>query len=144
MLKDEEGTNEEDNVRLVLNQVAEKDVPFNLDSEIVFKVNSDDELVMTTKVIDNQIGAPTIATRRFSRFDLDNLIEINKVQSQRPSFSVTPNLSRRGSYNVRQDETQDSLSQLLSAKLEKRRLSIPKTPASLQSNGPIIEISHHK
>ena len=143
-MKDVETTNEEDNVRLVLNQVAEKDVRFNLDTEIVFKVNSHDELVMTTKVIDNQIGDPIIGTRRFSRFDLDNLIEVTKVQSHRPSFSVTPNLSRRGSYNVRQDETLDNFSQLLSAKLEKRRLSLPKTLTSLQSSGPIIEISHHQ
>ena len=137
LLKDTE-SKDEDNVRLVLNQVAEKDVRFNLDSEIVFEV-CDGDLVMTTKVMTPCIGT-VIGTRCFSRYDLDNLTEVSKVQSRRPSFSVTPNLSRRGSYNVRQDEILENFSQILAAKMEKRRLSLPKNI----SRGPLIEISHHE
>ena len=138
-MKDTESNNE-GCVQLVLNQVAEKDVSFNLDSVITFVV-CDEELVMTTNVMTPE--GPIIGTRRFSRYDMDSLTEVNKCPSRRNSFSVTPNLSRRGSYNVRQDETLDNFSQMLSAKLKKKRLSLPKTLDNLQTSGPIIEISHH-
>ena len=127
-------------VRLVLKQVAEKDVRFKFDSEIVFEM-WDEDLVMTTNVITSTGWIS--GTRCFSRYDLDNLFEANKIPSRRASFSITPNLSRRGSYNVRQDDTLENFAQILANKQEKRRLSLPKPPAVVQTGGPVIEISHH-
>ena len=110
-MKDTEETEENDGVRLVLNQVAEKDVEFHLDSEIVFEV-CDGQMVMRTTVYTS--NGPISGTRQFSLYNLDDLQDPTPNPSRRPSYcpsatpsrrasmSVTPNPPRRGSISAPQ------------------------------------------
>ena len=58
----------------------------------------DDNLIMTTTV-DTKKG-PISGTRQFSRYDLDNLMDMTPIASRRGSYCTSPNLSRRGSVNI--------------------------------------------
>ena len=131
--------------RLVLQQVAEKDVYFNFDSTIVFEV-CDGELVMTTTV---QTGKGIISgTRNFLEYDLDKLGNMMPISSRRGSFAPSPMRSPRGSVITiaGQPSKEDQEEDLLHPPPKHvRRLSLH--PPSLSDHTlqqkPSIEISHH-
>ena len=170
--KDPDNVYEED-VKFVLSQVAEKDVWYKSDSEVVFEVGDDGDLIMTTTIFTND--GPVSGTRTFVRFDLDTLHDIDPIQGRRNSALITPNLSRRGSFDVSSGRrgsdlfapnlsrrgsfnvpsrrasnielTEEALQSLL--KISERRLSLPRNPIHLLPPGqetkvtPSIEISHY-
>ena len=86
---------EDEKSRLVLKQEAEKEFEFHFNSEIVFEV-SGETLLMTTTVLTND--GPIIGTRTFSRYDLDQLLDMAPYPDRRPSFCMAQNISRRGSF----------------------------------------------
>ena len=114
-----EDNEDDDGVKLVLKQVADRDERFHFDSDVTFEVY-DGELVMTTTVHTDE--GPVSGTRTFTRYDLDKLMDLNMNLSRRNSncsrrnslrkssaspdntrrnsVCVSPNLSRRASVNV--------------------------------------------
>ena len=170
--KDPENIDEED-VKFILSQVAEKDVWYKSDSEVVFEVRDDGDLIMTTTIFTDD--GPVSGTRTFVRFDLDTLHDIDPIQGRRNSALITPNLSRRGSFDVASGRrgsdlfapnlsrrgsynvpsrrasnielSEEALQSLL--KISERRLSLPRNRIQLLPPGqqteltPSIEISHY-
>ena len=122
---------EDEKARLVLNQEADKEFEFHFNSEIVFEA-LDETLVMTTTVFTND--GPIIGTRTFSRYDLDQLLDIVPNPDRRPSFCMAQNIARRGSFattNLKAPEAlhEDILHQL--GARSRRRSSVAKVPEHL-------------
>ena len=70
-----EEAEEEENVKLLISQISDKEVEFRYDSEIVFEVDGGD-LIMTTTVYTKE--GPVSGIRRFVQFNLDNcLVDTN-------------------------------------------------------------------
>ena len=77
-----EDNEDDDGVKLVLKQVADRDERFHFDSDVTFEVY-DGELVMTTTVHTDE--GPVSGTRTFTRYDLDKLMDLNMNLSRRNS-----------------------------------------------------------
>ena len=146
LVQDEKNINNKEDVKLVLTQVAEKDVRFKFDSKVVFEMR-DGVLVMTTTVETDK--GPVSGTRTFSWFDLDNLHGGSRRGSYLDFLPVVKVPSRRGSYNVASQSSSEVLdSERVSEALQKtlgRRLSVPRIQVGCiqPSQGPMIDITEH-
>ena len=124
-------SDEDEKARLVLNQEADKEFKFHCNSEIVFEA-SGEILLMTTTVITNE--GPIIGTRTFSRYDLDQLLDIVPNPDRRPSFCMAQNITRRGSFATTNMRAQEALHEDILHQLgarSRRRSSVAKVPEHL-------------
>ena len=145
-LQKDQGNKDDTQARLVLRQVAEKDVRFRFDSEIVFEV-CDGKLVMTTTVQTDK--GPVSGSRQFLEYDLDKLCNLREVSStQRGSFSLSPFIgSPRPSFSLSSRRSSKEIPEEISQQLARkfgRRLSMPKVSEQLLPLKQSIEISHHE
>ena len=146
---------EDKNIKFVLNQIADKDLEFNYDGEVVFEASDDGESLAMSTTIKTSDGNVS-GTFYFSRYDLDSLNDKGGVTSRRASFCHAKNASRRNSIespNNRSRRNSVNLlpggidpSQFLSSIQNKfgANLSVPMISEKLDTAlNPEIEISHH-
>lgn len=131
-----------DDISLVLDQVAEKDVKFRNDSKTVFLVK-DEELHMITTV--QTKSRPVTGTRTFGMYNLDNLGD-TMILKGGGRFGLSPNVSRRGSFMTPRRASFENSGELqVPSSIDgNRRLSVTKVPDHLLPKAPVIEISEYK
>ena len=135
-----------ENVKLVISQVSEKNAEFGHDSEIVFETEGG-TLIMTTTVYTDE--GPVSGTRRFVQYNLDNLANITPNTSRRNSYQASPLASRRSSVNLAPQPflrrlSTDVVNQeggLQQSKFGSALLSVEPPKQSIHRR-PSIEVSH--
>ena len=139
-----EEAEEEENVKLLISQISDKEVEFRYDSEIVFEVDGGD-LIMTTTVYTKE--GPVSGIRRFVQFNLDNLANVTPNSSRRNSYQASPHASRRSSVNLAAQPFLRRLStDVHDGGQQTLRLAnslIPESPKTIFHRRPSIEVSHH-
>ena len=142
-MRDTDDKEDNEGERLILHQVAEKDVIYKYDSETIFEVKNGD-MVMTITVQGEE--GPISGTRYFSRYELTNLEELTPNPSRRGSICVTPNRSRRGSMNGDSRRPSaagaDAISEALARSFGSNFL-MPQNSENIIQRKPSIQISHH-
>ena len=135
---------ENENVKLLISQISDKEVEFRFDSEIVFEVDGGD-LIMTTTVYTKE--GPVSGIRRFVQFNLDNLANVTPNSSRRNSYQASPHASRRSSVNLAAQPFLRRLStEVQDGGQHMARLAnslIPESSKSIFHRRPSIEVSHH-
>ena len=141
MTRLQDSSNIED-ITLVLNQVAEKDVRFKNDSNVEFFVQ-DDELYMVTSI--KTKNGIVSGTRKFCQYNLDKLGDASLLKGG-ACFGISPNVSRRGSFMTSRRASKELSGDLLMPfpGEPNRRSPYSKVPEHLLPKMPVIEISEHQ